>query len=597
MLSFTVTVVAHDCSTCGAKETPSGWAAAANGDCECHASKCVAPWNVAPYHKYPCATSTDQSGIDQCGKASACTAAPPATSSDSPQCVVDLWANLVSGERLFLVDEAYAPGPGWDMRIMCHAKGANGKVKDPFMDTKLHGTSATSAMFWQFSRMACASELPGLGIAAEHVDIAARVCSAEGESGSGESGSGEAGAVSGRRLAGSCQYPIHTGNQPTQYTGMSVRHWPQQSGWYGPLMSVSSVNGKATGSIRQTHELIATKRDGSSTGSKCVLATGGTDAADGYASEEERVKEARRTFYSGGVMATVGRESFTLRSFHFSDDTTKAAAKAAATDTVNPGLQHAKSYGGRHGCDVEIVVEFQPKAGGGLLVSAGLSLESLAKETQAALRYSVKTFQTATEVIVLAGLKQIREGQFIALLPCEEDLDVEIIRFSKLFVCKGTRASVAAAIKFGRADVSETSDISSSPAQPTTFQTAPPTSITYHPDGTTTREPYFTLELSAGDAPESCGTLYWDPLLASISFDGGSANGYNQTTGDTPRDSPSLIGPIVGGVVGALVAAALLAAFCWWKRRNGAYVTQKVQMGQGKKGEANYARGVRERNV
>ena len=51
-----------------------------------------------------------------------------------------------------------------------------------------------------------------------------------------------------------------------------------------------------------------------------------------------------------------------MRSFHFSDDATKAAAKAAASDAVNPGLQYAKTYTGRNGCDVEIVLEFQPKA-------------------------------------------------------------------------------------------------------------------------------------------------------------------------------------------------------------------------------------------
>ena len=57
-----------------------------------------------------------------------------------------LWQNLAAGERAFLVDEAYAPLPDWDMRIMCHAKGSDGKVKDPFMDTKLRGTGSTSAM-------------------------------------------------------------------------------------------------------------------------------------------------------------------------------------------------------------------------------------------------------------------------------------------------------------------------------------------------------------------------------------------------------------------------------------------------------------------
>ena len=167
----------------------------------------------------------------------------------------DLWAGLNTDDRMFLVDEAYAPDPGWDMRIMCHAKSASGKVKDPFIDTKLHGTGSQSAMFWQFSRMACGSDLAGLGISAESTDYASRSCIAD-EAGSGESGSG-----AGRMLEETCQYPIHEGNQPSQYTGLSVRHWPEQSGWYGPLMNIETVNGKATGTLRQTHELVATASD------------------------------------------------------------------------------------------------------------------------------------------------------------------------------------------------------------------------------------------------------------------------------------------------------------------------------------------------
>ena len=119
--------------------------------------------------------------------------------------------------------------------------------------------------------MACGSDLAGLGISAESTDYASRSCIAD-EAGSGESGSG-----AGRMLEETCQYPIHEGNQPSQYTGLSVRHWPEQSGWYGPLMNIETVNGKATGTLRQTHELVATASDGSSTGTSCHLADGGTD--------------------------------------------------------------------------------------------------------------------------------------------------------------------------------------------------------------------------------------------------------------------------------------------------------------------------------
>ena len=198
-------------------------------------------------------------------------------------------------------------------------------------------------MFWQFSRMACNSALSGLGVPTDYTDPNARSCNTTtfvAEAGSGEVSSGAAG----RRVSeGSCTYPIHEGNQPSSLTGLKARHWPQQSGWYGPLMNIQTFSGKTTQLLEQTHSLIATNADGTSSGTTCFLPTGGTDAGDGSATEEERVKEARRTFYTGGVMGTVKREAFTMRSFHFADASMKAAAMAVSSDTLNPGLQYAKS--------------------------------------------------------------------------------------------------------------------------------------------------------------------------------------------------------------------------------------------------------------
>ena len=108
----------------------------------------------------------------------------------------ELWqTQLSAGERSFIVDEAYAPGPEWDMRIMCNAKGTNGNLLDPFMDIKLHGHGEHSAMFWLFSRQSCESLLVDEGVTADITDPANRVC------GSGESGSGESGSGAGRTTA------------------------------------------------------------------------------------------------------------------------------------------------------------------------------------------------------------------------------------------------------------------------------------------------------------------------------------------------------------------------------------------------------------
>ena len=82
------------------------------------------------------------------------------------------------------------------------------------------------------------------------------------------------------------------------------------------------------------------------------------------------------------------------------------------------------------------------------------------------------------------------------------------------------------------------------------------------------------LELDASEAPESCGALYWDPLLASITFEDGTPDGAPDAPASPPASSDeapaldSLVGPIagaVGGTVGLLLAVGVV--FYWRKRR------------------------------
>ena len=235
-----------------------------------------------------------------------------------------------------------------------------------------------------------------------------------------------------------------------------------------------------------------------------------------------------------------------------------------ASDAINPGLQYAKTYEGLNGCDTEIVIEFTPEAGGGLQFEAGLGLESLAKETEAALRFSVKVYATEDEIIVLAGLTQIRAAQFVTPPPCEKEMDVEIIRFSKFLVCKNTGEAVEATIAFRRADDWYTTEISHDSSAPTAFQTDPETEISYDDDGVTTVYPSFTITLSAADAPESCGVMYWDPLLTSITF--GEIRSPEASNVIVETTDWALIGGIIGGV--ALLLLILAIAFQRRRRRS-----------------------------
>ena len=158
----------------------------------------------------------------------------------------------------------------------------------------------------------------------------------------------------------------------------------------------------------------------------------------------------------------------------------------------------------------------------------------------------------------------MREAQFLAPLECEEGLDVEIIRFSKSFMCKATGALVEADTTFHRADASAVGVTTT----PVSFQTDPPTAITYNADGTTVHYPFFTLTLTASQAPESCETLYWDPILASITFDDGVAASVLEVAEPEPVTVRLwILGPILGGVA-ALLFMGVAAVMCY-RKRNG----------------------------
>ena len=54
-----------------------------------------------------------------------------------------------------------------------------------------------------------------------------------------------------------------------------------------------------------------------------------------------------------------------------------AEREAALADPRNDGLQYARKMKGENGCDVEIVYEFFPKTGGGLMVEISQTMNGL----------------------------------------------------------------------------------------------------------------------------------------------------------------------------------------------------------------------------
>lgn len=140
-----------------------------------------------------------------------------------------------------------------------------------------------------------------------------------------------------------------------------------------------------------------------------------------------------------------------------------------------------------------------------------LPLESSTEEREIAVRSSVKVFKTDEEYVVLAGAKEFKEAQNLDAKG--EKGDVELLRFSRTFVCRSTGERVEAALTFGRADGTGVANkaISTKAADPTPFQTDPPSEVIMH------EAAGFDLVLTAQQAPESCGSMYWDPLLQTPS--------------------------------------------------------------------------------
>jgi hypothetical protein len=105
-----------------------------------------------------------------------------------------------------------------------------------------------------------------------------------------------------------------------------------------------------------------------------------------------------------------------------------------------------------------------------------------------------------------------------------------VVKFSTQFICKATGQRV----NISRMTMSRTHpggkyehDLSTDPAHPTTFQVDPlhPTDCYRKMDCAGHQHaPDFRLYMDADQAPESCGSFYWDPLVHAVAGDGFGAS-------------------------------------------------------------------------
>lgn len=222
--------------------------------------------------------------------------------------------------------------------------------------------------------------------------------------------------------------------------------------------------------------------------------------------------------YDGGLMMTANiGPDLTYRMFMFNDD---AKLEAAKLDSNNAGLPYAHPFPGANGCNAEVVYELKPRTGGGL--SAHASIEQLFLSVFK----TVKWYGTDDEVVVLASrsaYKASARHSVPAQAGCD-DGDVEILRFSRSFICKATGETVTASI-----DGPEGATLGTA-SSPQTFASVYPQLMDLPNDGANGDAQYsigFSLSLSAADAPESCESMYWDPYLQTPL--GGGAPSYEMT--------------------------------------------------------------------
>lgn len=467
------------------------------------------------------------------------------------------------------VDGAFSPMYGF----MCATKGPGGAGSNVALDPVAHYTM--SAMTSQFSSQKPCKFLDRLHPPLLEDRRLSEAASREASSGDVPESSSTAACI--EPSFATCEYP----EPPAGLT--KVPHLPDKKldRWPGLLLHLADLNGLPD----LASESYAPDE---------VFSHRIPYGVDGWVCEDstdyDRDYFAERAFYNGGVLVEKTRGPVTTRSYIFKSDADRELAKA---DDRNLGLKYAKTFTGESGCDTEVVWEIEPKAGGGLYLELQVPLDAKSCETEQGLRNAVATYYTGEELVVLVGKKALKEASYLNST-CGAGGYRELVRFAANFVCKSTGANVAATVTFmnDQGTQLQLSELSTDPSNPTPFYTG--TGVNYFGsegvcDGGSDWRPAgsrFTMTASAADAPESCGTLYWDPLLQAVPGDGfawqlvdgvyvavspddiDGLNGTISTSTDTNTDETenNPVPAIIGGTVGGLLAL-LVGGWVLYKRR------------------------------
>ena len=362
-----------------------------------------------------------------------------------------------------------------------------------------------------------------------------------------------------------------------------------QDSWGGVSFKISQVNGKCTtadpNDATKCNQLIGSQRcETNNAGVEtCAEVTSGNPISSivthapvfgGKESSCDSSSETSNTLYKSGVVLTgiplPGDMQYKVYSF-----ANEAERQLALADDRNDGLKYAKAMKGENGCDVEIVYEFFPKTGGGLMVEISNSVIAVTDAMKWAITDTTTAYTIPSEKIAVfeVGKKEIRENQF---LPIREGCDTgtqAVFKFSTQFICKSTGKRVditsiemsrTGAPNVGGADEGGKlmSAISTDKKTPTTFQIDPTNpNDCYHKEscGGMSFDPDIILRIDKDNAPESCGSFYWDPLMLAVDGDGQSASAWDK------EDLGESAGPTISTVGGFLttIVVGLFFSMVW----------------------------------
>ena len=265
----------------------------------------------------------------------------------------------------------------------------------------------------------------------------------------------------------------------------------------------------------------------------------------------------------------------------FKKDGDRALAMA---DARNKGLKYAKSFAGENGCDTEVVWELQPMSGSTTInLEVAVPLDATTCEAEQRLRDAVAVYYTGEEVVVLVEHAALRASHFLDE-DCAPSGYKELVRFSSTFICVATEQPFTADtfvyqndvgqpfgfVAGGTYDGSTIQALSQDASNPTKFYTG--TGVDYvktasgvcNAGGDRPPGARFKIQATSTEAPASCGSFYWDPLLQAVEGDGVGLVRSGDDDDDDDDDATGmeeLIGPIVGGVAGVALLGGATAAY------------------------------------